>query len=127
MGNNMFSRPHSQNMQNSARNVNNSSNKSCNIPPCGNNSSGNGDNSSSESCDELMHAIMEADFFAQDLKLYLDTHPDDTRAIEMFREAIRQSKACKAAFEDSFYPLTASSAGINGKWDWLDGSFPPCT
>lgn len=82
-------------------------------------------NNNDASCEELMRAIMEADFFAQDLKLYLDTHPDDTRAVEMFREAVNQYKACKAAFEDSFYPLTATSAGMNGKWDWLDGVWPP--
>ncbi len=79
----------------------------------------------SPACDELLKAIAEASFFAQDLKLYLDTHPDDTRAIEMFREAIKQYHACKAAFEDSFYPLTASAAGKDGEWDWLCGTFPP--
>lgn len=79
----------------------------------------------SPACDELLKAIAEALFFAQDLKLYLDTHPDDTRAIEMFREAIKQYNACKAAFEDSFYPLTASAAGKDGEWDWLCGTFPP--
>ncbi len=77
------------------------------------------------SCKELLRAIMEADFTAQDLKLYLDTHPDDTRAVELFREAVRQYKACKATFEDTFYPLTSTSAGKNGTWDWLDGVFPP--
>ncbi len=77
------------------------------------------------SCEELMRAIMEADFFALDLKLYLNTHPYDTKAIEMYREAVRQCKACKAAFEDSFYPLTAASAGEDGVWDWTDGNFPP--
>lgn len=82
-------------------------------------------NTGSESCDKLMSALMEASFFAQDLKLYLDTHPDDKRAIEMFREAIKQYQACKAAFEDSFWPLQASSAGKDGCWDWLDGNFPP--
>lgn len=82
-------------------------------------------NSSDATCEELLRAIMEADFFAQDLKLYLDTHPDDARAVEMFREAVNQTKACKAAFEDSFYPLTASSAGMNGTWDWLEGVWPP--
>ncbi|MBD5129452.1 MAG: spore coat protein CotJB [Ruminococcaceae bacterium] len=80
---------------------------------------------SDQSCEELMRAIMEADFFAQDLKLYLDTHPDDTRAVEMFREAVKQTKACRAAFEDSFYPLLASSAGTDGTWDWADGVWPP--
>lgn len=77
------------------------------------------------SCEELLRAVAEADFFATDLKLYLDTHPDDTRAIEMFVEACRQYKACKAAFEECCYPLTACSAGQDGCWDWLDGSWAP--
>ena len=113
MENNMNRRPMNgnsqRNMQNNMRGSNNG----------GNNNSNNG------SCEELMRAIMEADFFAQDLKLYLDTHPDDSRAVEMFREAVRQSKACKAAFEDSFWPLVADSAGTNGTWDWPNGIWPP--
>lgn len=80
---------------------------------------------SSANCAELMKAIMEAHFFATDLKLYLDTHPDDSRAVEMFREACKQYKACKAAFEDSFYPLTECSAGKDGCWDWPEGIWPP--
>ena len=80
---------------------------------------------SSGSCEELMRAIMEASFFATDLKLYLDTHPDDKRALEMFREACRQYRACKAAFEDSYWPLNACSAGEDGCWNWLDGVWPP--
>ena len=76
-------------------------------------------------CDELLKAIAEASFFALDLQLYLDTHPDDTRALEMFREAVKQYQACKAAFEDSFYPLASTSAGKDGEWDWLCGTFPP--
>ena len=79
----------------------------------------------SASCEELLRAIAEADFFAQDLKLYLDTHPDDKRAVEMYAEACRQYMACKAAFEDSFYPLTASSAGRDGCWDWPEGVWAP--
>lgn len=77
------------------------------------------------SCSDLMRAIMEADFVATDLKLYLDTHPDDSRALEMYREAVRQYKACKATFEDTFYPLNATAAGRDGVWDWPDGTFPP--
>ena len=77
------------------------------------------------SCQDLMKAIMEADFMATDLRLYLDIHPDDERALELYRDAVRQYKACKAAFEDTFYPLTATSAGRDGTWDWIDGNFPP--
>lgn len=82
-------------------------------------------NVSNASCEELMRAIMEADFFAQDLKLYLNTHPDDMRALEMYREACKQYKACKAVFEDTFYPLTACSAGKDDCWDWPEGVWPP--
>ncbi len=77
------------------------------------------------SCCDMLCAIMEAHFFATDLKLYLDTHPDDKRALEMYTEACKQYKACKAAFEDSCYPLTACSAGQNGCWDWPEGVWPP--
>ena len=89
------------------------------------NNVGSANSAEDVSCKELMRAIMEADFMAQDLKLYLDIHPDDTRALELYREAVRQYKACKATFEDTFYPLTATSAGRDGTWDWLDGTFPP--
>lgn len=78
-----------------------------------------------KNCEELMKAISEASFFALDLKLYLDTHPDDCRALEMYREACKQYSACKGAFEECCYPLTSVSAGQCGEWDWLDGCWPP--
>lgn len=111
----------------------NSNQQSC--PNCGNQNSSSNINSHNDNqgcaCDnnssfsDLMHAIMEADFYAQDLKLYLDTHPDDTRAVEMFREAVRQYKATRKVFEENFYPLTSDEAGKNGTWDWIEGNFPP--
>lgn len=102
MGNNMYRRPSMLQQQRQA-------------PPQQNNMS----------CDELLRVIAEASFFAQDLKLYLDTHPDDKRAVEMYVEACRQYKACKAAFEECFYPLTPCSAGQDGCWDWPEGVWPP--
>lgn len=112
MANNMNNRPYARNMPNS--NMNNEPRVM-----------GRNENNSDVSCKDLMRAIMEADFVAQDLKLYLDTHPDDSRALETYREAVRQYKACKATFEDTFYPLNATAAGRNGVWDWPDGTFPP--
>lgn len=118
MANNMNRRP-----SGNFGNMHNNMHTMPNTPRNSNNNGSNGNNDAS--CEELLHAIMEADFFAQDLKLYLDTHPDDTRAVEMFREAVKQTAACRAAFEDSFYPLTSASAGMNGTWDWPEGVWPP--
>ena len=77
-------------------------------------------------CIRLMQNLSEADFYALDLKLYLDTHPHDCKAIELFREATKQATACREAFEKCCYPLLASSAGMCDEctWDWLFGAWP---
>lgn len=76
-------------------------------------------------CRRLLQAVDEASFYMQDLNLYLDTHPNDTAAIEMFKEACKQYKACKEAFECSCYPLNACGSRDNECWDWLRGAWPP--
>ena len=76
-------------------------------------------------CRRLLQSVNEASFFMQDLKLYLDTHPDDETAIGMFREACRQYKACKEAFEENCYPLTSCGSRDDNCWDWLCGAWPP--
>lgn len=76
-------------------------------------------------CAQLMQSLTEACFYAHDLQLYLDTHPDDEEALSLFVEACKQREACKDAFERCCYPLTACSAGRKGEWDWLCGVFPP--
>lgn len=75
-------------------------------------------------CSALYDKVCEADFFAHDLKLYLDTHPGDREAIRMFREACKQYEACRDAFERCCYPLRACSAGADDEWDWLCGAWP---
>ncbi len=73
---------------------------------------------------QLMQKVSEAIFYADDLKLYLDTHPDDTRAIRMFEEAARNAEACVEAFEKRFYPLYAFSSDCENDWEWLVGTWP---
>ncbi len=114
MGNNMMSYRRPSPRQNN-----------CKMPETCKTNIVSGSNNDNNCCDELMCALMEASFYAQDLKLYLDTHPDDSRAVEMYVEACRQYKACKAAFEENCYPLTPCSAGTNGVWDWPNGIWPP--
>ena len=67
MENNMNRRPMNggnpqRNMQNNTRNSNNNGGSN-------NSNNNNTGNNANASCEELMRAIMEADFFAQDLKL----------------------------------------------------------
>lgn len=74
---------------------------------------------------QLLQSVDEASFYMQDLKLYLDTHPNDTTAIEMFKEATKQYKTCKDTFECNCYPLNAEASRDEECWDWLRGAWPP--
>lgn len=74
-------------------------------------------------CASLLKSLAAADFYALDLKLYLDTHPDDCEAIKIYREAVKQADACRHAFEAECYPLRCASAGKEGEWDWLCGQW----
>ena len=73
---------------------------------------------------QLMKKLSEAMFYVNDLKLYLDTHPEDSRALRMFDEACKNSEACRKAFEKRFYPLMACSSDCDKEWEWLVGVWP---
>lgn len=74
---------------------------------------------------QMMRKIMETGFYLLDLKLYLDTHPDDKRALEMHRRLAKQYRQQTDYFSENIYPLTSDMAGMNNTWDWIYGPFPP--
>ncbi len=74
-------------------------------------------------CAALMKKLAAADFYALDLRLYLNTHPEDEQALCVYKEAVKQAEACKAAFEAQCYPICAESAGKGCQWDWLSGQW----
>ena len=46
-----------------------------------------------------LRAVSEWSFLADDLKLYLDTHPDDAHALAALKNALAERKAAVAAYE----------------------------
>lgn len=81
-------------------------------------------NNTNMSSVQLMKKVSEALFYLTDLNLYLDTHPDDTKALRMFGEAAENAKACVDAFESRCYPLFAANADCSDNWEWLVGTWP---
>ena len=77
-----------------------------------------------KNCVQLMNSLSESLFYATDLQLFLDTHPDDRNALRMFREAVKRTKATAEIFEQRFYPLTAFAADDECDWEWLLGVWP---
>ena len=73
----------------------------------------------------MLRRIMETDFFLQDLKLYLDTHPCDDHALCLYRQTAEQLKKQRTYFSEKVFPLTADMAGMSDTWNWFEGTWPP--
>ena len=74
-------------------------------------------NNGTASKKELLHAIGETSFVLDDLRLYLDTHPDCSEALNMFSEFQNRREALVRQFEKSYGAL--SSYGPNDADSWL--------
>ena len=86
----------------------------------------------------LLKKIGEISFTLDDLRLFLDTHPLDDNAIQLYQENITQRKQLLKQYSDEFEPLTTDCICLesNGSsntctkypgqkhWTWNDGPVP---
>lgn len=74
---------------------------------------------------ELMCRLQETDFVLVELTLYLDTHPDDLRAIQQFNQMALARQQIAAEFEQQFGPLLQFGHSFSRyPWDWKDSPWP---
>ena len=73
----------------------------------------------------LLLEIMELEFTAIDLNLFLDTHPDEKRALVLFDQINQELTMAVERYEQMYGPLTASGQ-VPGRdhWDWVEGPWP---
>ncbi len=72
----------------------------------------------------MLKKVMEADFAAYDLVLYLDTHPEDTAAMEMYNQLVKKAKEARDAYEAAYGPLTVGAAAGQKEWTWIKSPWP---
>ena len=73
----------------------------------------------------LGHALLQNFHFAiQELGLYLDTHPNDMEALDLFNEYVEQYSAAMQQYEQKHGPMNQMAAGLNGRYEWTDGPWP---
>ena len=68
--------------------------------------------------------LQSYNFAAYDMLLYLDTHPEDERAFQLYKELTEKAGKLKTEYEDANGPLTPFSAGRFDKFNWLKGPWP---
>ena len=71
-----------------------------------------------------LRAVSEWSFLADDLKLYLDTHPDDADALAALKNALAERKAAVAAYEEAHGALTHDDLLASKTYDWVEWPFP---
>ena len=72
----------------------------------------------------IMKEIQIADFVLKELNLFLDTHPKQKEALEMFKKYEKKSAELTAEYEKLFGPITPSVNGNTDSWEWLQGPWP---
>ena len=80
------------------------------------NGNGNGGNMTGE---ELFRYICELEFALTDLNLYLDTHPDNAEALEMFTKLAATLKSLKADYARKFAPITSMDVKNETPFEWV--------
>ena len=87
--------------------------------PC-NNCRNNSQNNCSK--DEMLNRIMALNFAINDLTLYLDTHPNDTNAINMHCKYSEEQISLTQEYQRLYGPLTINF--MSNTWDWIDEPWP---
>lgn len=72
----------------------------------------------------LMLEIYKYGFVVDDLKLYLDTHKNDEKALECFEEAREKYEDAVKNYTKLYGPLLVSMYEPNCKWNWNQGPMP---
>lgn len=74
---------------------------------------------------QQLEEIQAIDFVLDELRLYLDTHPTDSQAIQQFNQYASYSKQLKQRFESRFGPFNQDSLnGSNDYWLWKNSPWP---
>ena len=73
---------------------------------------------------ELIQKIMNYKFAANDIALFLDTHPCNERALKLHNEYVEKLEKYKNAYEKEYGPLTiydettSWDKWVYEKWPW---------
>ena len=73
--------------------------------------------------EKALYKIMALSFAINDLNLYLDLHPDNKEAFDLFKKYVEDKKACTKEYTKNYGPLTVTKA-TGSKFNWLDAPWP---
>ncbi len=76
-------------------------------------------------CYEDIEKLMAIQFYLVELNLFLDTHPDDQKALSDFNEMTKYFDVEKKRFESMYGPLVNFGHGPSKyPWQWAQSPWP---
>lgn len=73
---------------------------------------------------QLFQYINQVSFAVDDIKLYLDTHPEDVYALEYYTKVRDARKRAVEEYNRRFGPLTADQVMSKNYWTWVMDPWP---
>lgn len=73
---------------------------------------------------EWEKAVYETGFAMDDILLYLDTHPEDQRALAYYEETREAWKQARCAYIANVGPLAYADVTDTNKWTWIERPWP---
>jgi spore coat protein JB len=73
---------------------------------------------------ELLSQVQALDFVALELNLYLDTHPDDQRALVDYQNTVGELQKLRQIYTQSYGPLTPVDQSKQSCWHWSEEPWP---
>lgn len=74
---------------------------------------------------EILTNIDALEFAMQDLNLYLDMNPNDSKMIELYNYYLKQNKDFLSIYQNKYGPILLDSESIKGgRWDWINSPWP---
>lgn len=74
--------------------------------------------------EELLKSLMELDFMAVDIGLFLNTHPNDSVMIQEYNKIITAAQILREKFENMYGPLCSFRSYAQKGWEWIDNPWP---
>ena len=72
----------------------------------------------------LLKQITITDFMAVDLQLFLNTHPQDAEALQMYNDTVARSMEMRDQYEAMYGPLVSFRSPGTPDWGWKDSPWP---
>lgn len=73
---------------------------------------------------ELFGQIQTVSFAMDDLRLFLDTHPDNAEALALYSQYGEQRHSLIAQYTKTYGPINSYYVVNDGSWSWVDEPMP---